>query len=75
MRRSAPSRRSCTPDASPKGFGGDRLALMRWKGISVGSLHELNRGEVLRLLAKAEREGPASLSRPERDFLDRMSRG
>jgi len=63
-----------TPDASPKGFGGDRLALMRWKGISVADLHELNRGEVLRLLDKAERGGPASLTQPERDFLDRMSR-
>jgi membrane associated rhomboid family serine protease len=66
--------RKMTPDASPTGFTGDRLALSRWKGISVGSLHELNRGEVLRLLDKAEREGPGSLTRPERDFLDRMSR-
>jgi rhomboid family protein len=64
-----------TPAATPTGFGGDRLALARWKGISVDALHELNRGEVLRLLGKAEREGPGSLTRPERDFLDRMSRG
>jgi rhomboid family protein len=67
--------RKMTPDATSSGFAGDRLALARWKGISVGSLHELNRGEVVRLLGKAEREGPASLTRPERDFMDRMSRG
>ena len=61
------------PDASPRGPTGDRLAVARWKGISVHSLHELNRGEVERLLAKVEREGAASLSPSERDFLDRMS--
>lgn len=61
-------------DSSPVGVGGDRMALARWKGIAVESLHELNRGEVLRLLDKAKREGLKSLSQAERDFLDRMSR-
>jgi membrane associated rhomboid family serine protease len=67
--------RQMTPDATGRGFVADRAALTRWRGISVGSLHELNRSEVERLVAKAEREGPASLSQPERDFLDRMSKG
>jgi hypothetical protein len=67
--------RQMTPDASPRGLGGDRVALARWKGISVESLHELNRGEVERLIAKVERDGGASLTQSERDFLDRMSRG
>lgn len=62
-------------DSTPAGITGDRVAMARWKGISVDRLHELNRGEVERLLAKAERDGPSSLSQPERDFLDRMSRG
>jgi membrane associated rhomboid family serine protease len=61
-------------DSSSGGVVGDRMALARWKGISVDSMHELNRGEVQRLLDKAEREGPSSLTPPERDFLDRMSR-
>ena len=52
---------------------GDRAVLERWKGITVGSLHELNRGEVLRLIAKAEKEGASGLTQPERDFLNRMS--
>ena len=60
-------------DASPRGLGGDRIAIARWKGISVESLHELNRGEVERLIAKVERSGAGSLSQSERDFLDRMS--
>jgi hypothetical protein len=65
--------RQMRPDATAKGVVGDRVALARWKGISVASMHELNRGEVERLLAKAEHTGPASLTQSERDFLDRMS--
>lgn len=61
------------PDATPRGVVGDQVALARWRGIAVASMHELNRGEVERLLAKAERDGPASLTQSERDFMDRMS--
>jgi len=62
-------------EAPPAGLMGDRAALARWKGIPVHGLHELNRGEVMRLVAKAERDGPARLTPPERDFLNRMSKG
>jgi membrane associated rhomboid family serine protease len=65
--------RKMAPEASVTGLVGDRVALARWKGISVDGLHELNRGEVERLISKAERDGPGSLTRSERDFLDRMS--
>ncbi len=65
--------RQMRPDATGKGLVGDRVALARWKEISIESMHELNRGEVARLLAKAERDGPASLRPSERDFMDRMS--
>ena len=61
------------PDASPTGMVGDRLATARWKGIALDSLHELNRGEVARLLAKVESEGAGNLRLSERQFLDRMS--
>jgi membrane associated rhomboid family serine protease len=67
--------RQMTPEASPRGYSGDRVALARWKGISVESLHELNRGEVERLIAKVERDGAETLSQSEREFLDRMSLG
>ena len=66
-------RKQLKPDPSPRGLSGDRVALARWRGISMDALHELNRGEVERLLGKAERDGAASLSQSERDFLDRMS--
>jgi membrane associated rhomboid family serine protease len=55
------------------GFVGDRIAVARWKGISVESLHELNREEVERLLAKIKDDGAGSLSASEREFLDRMA--
>tara|TARA_B100000378_G_scaffold98080_1_gene77821 strand:+ start:533 stop:1309 length:777 start_codon:yes stop_codon:yes gene_type:complete len=61
------------PEASPKGIVGDRLATARWKGIVLDSLHELNRGEVVRLLAKVESKGVGNLRPSERQFLDRMS--
>jgi len=67
--------RQMKPDASPRGPSGERMALARWKGISVDSLHELNRSEVERLIAKVEQLGAASLTQAERDFLDRMSLG
>lgn len=60
-------------DASARGVMGDKVALTRWRGIEVDRLHELNRGEVERLLAKADRLGPSGLTDSERDFLDRMS--
>jgi membrane associated rhomboid family serine protease len=61
------------PEASPSGLVGDQVALARWRGISVDAMHELNRGEVQRLLGKAERDGARSLTQSERDFMDRMS--
>ncbi len=61
------------PDATPRGVVGDQVAVARWRGISVAGMHELNRGEVERLLAKAERDGAGSLTQSERDFMDRMS--
>jgi len=59
--------------APSKGLGSDRGAMARWKGISTAGLHEINREEVERLLAKVEAAGAPSLTQAERDFLDRMS--
>jgi membrane associated rhomboid family serine protease len=62
-----------SPKSSGKGFVGERVALARWKGISVESLHELNRDEVKRLLDKVNKDGAGSLSAAESSFLDRMA--
>jgi membrane associated rhomboid family serine protease len=51
----------------------DRVALARWKGISTANLHEINREEVERLLAKVDNDGSRSLTQAEREFLDRMA--
>ena len=53
----------------------DPSALARWRGIRVMGLHQLNREEVERLMAKAEAGGVGSLTQAERDFLDRMAAG
>ncbi|MCZ6915483.1 MAG: hypothetical protein O7I93_01790, partial [Gemmatimonadetes bacterium] len=45
----------------------------RWTRIHVENLHEINRDEVERLLAKIEHSGIASLSLDERAFLNRVS--
>jgi membrane associated rhomboid family serine protease len=65
-------KKMATPSTNA-GFVGERVAVARWKGISVESLHELNREEVRRLLEKVSAGGPASLTQAERQFLDRMA--
>jgi membrane associated rhomboid family serine protease len=65
--------RKMAPEAPAPGLVGDRIAMSRWRGIQVETLHELNREEVERLLRKALEEGPASLTPSERAFLDRMT--
>jgi membrane associated rhomboid family serine protease len=57
--------------AAPRGDDAD--AMRRWRSIRVEGLHELNREEVERLLAKAEEGGAASLSPDERAMLDRFA--
>jgi membrane associated rhomboid family serine protease len=51
----------------------DAEALRRWNAIPVAQLHELNRGEVIRLLEKVRTQGAKSLTLDERATLDRFS--
>ena len=67
--------RKLEPQTGSSIFVGERTAVARWKGISLDAMHELNREEVERLLAKVATGGPASLSAAERSFLDRMAGG
>jgi hypothetical protein len=46
----------------------------RWHGIALDKVHEINREEVLRLLAKVEALGVDALRPNERVFLDNMAR-
>ncbi len=73
--RRGASRRAFQKQMAPQSSVGvpDRVALARWKGISTDGLHEINREEVVRLLAKAEDTGSRSLTQAEREFLDRMA--
>jgi len=45
----------------------------RWGGIDLGTLHPLNREEVLRLLDVADEDGVGALSPKDRLFLDNMT--
>jgi len=45
----------------------------RWQNIDLDRIHEVNRGEVSRLLAKVEASGVESLRETERVFLDQVA--
>jgi hypothetical protein len=45
----------------------------RWHDIDLSRVHEINRGEVVRLLAKVEAGGTDALRENERTFLDYMA--
>lgn len=56
--------------------GGDRPGrddVRRWERIDADDLHEVNREHLEELREKIRREGPESLNRRERDFLDRLA--
>ena len=53
--------------------GAARARTERWARIRPEELHEVNRAEVERLLARVREEGPRSLTEPEREFLDRIA--
>jgi len=46
----------------------------RWHGIDLDRVHEINRGEVERLIAKADALGVDALRPNERVFLDHMAK-
>lgn len=45
----------------------------RWHSIALEQIHEINRGEVVRLIARLDASGVESLRPGERTFLDRMA--
>lgn len=61
------------PSALDKVSGKARREEQRWKDIDLAALHEVNREEVERILAKLEEDGPAGLTASERDFMNRMA--
>lgn len=51
----------------------NREDLDRWENIPLEKVHEINRGEVRRLVDKAKAAGAESLRPNERQFLDHMA--
>lgn len=59
---------------APRVGGSDvRARAERWGRINPGELHEVNRAEVERLLARVRQDGPRSLTPSEAEFLDRFA--
>ncbi len=75
-RRGAP-RRDFQKALQPKAPSGasERVMVARWKGIATDQMHEINREEIHRLLAKVDAENSRVLTPAERAFLDRMAGG
>lgn len=74
-RRRAPRRvESPNSEHRPAPGSTDWEARKAWEAIELDDLHELNRGEVEKLLEKVRDTGIRSLSPEERAFLDRMAR-
>ena len=74
--RRGAARRDFQRQMAPKTSGlSERAASARWKKISLEGLHEINREEVERLLAKVQADGARALTAAEREFLDRMAGG
>ncbi|NJD17835.1 MAG: rhomboid family intramembrane serine protease [Gemmatimonadetes bacterium] len=59
--------------SQPSAGMSDKDALARWKAIRLEGLHEINREEVARILAKVEGQGSRSLTPAERAIMDRMA--
>jgi membrane associated rhomboid family serine protease len=59
-------------ERSPTG-GLGRSRLRRWEEIEVEGLHEVNRENLERIREKIREDGPQSLTRREREFMDRMA--
>lgn len=51
----------------------DRDCSERWRCIPLDNMHEINRGEVQRLVAKLDRYGIDGITKRDRMFLDRMA--
>ncbi|MGH7504922.1 MAG: hypothetical protein ACRELX_04705 [Longimicrobiales bacterium] len=51
----------------------NREDLDRWESIPLERVHEINRGEIERLIARAKAAGVESLRVNERSFLDHMA--
>lgn len=52
----------------------DKETRHRWRNMSLDGIHEINRAEVERLLARVEAGGTAALRDTERSFLDYIAK-
>ena len=74
-RRRRPARRVEPPNSHHDShLVQEREVRHRWHEMPLDRLHEINREEVRRLLAKVEATSPQALNDREREFLDYMAK-
>lgn len=72
--KNSPAARFRTKAAPPHGGRlSDTVSLQKWKQIRREKLHEVNQGELDRILDKISADGVQSLNSDERGFLERFS--
>ena len=73
-RRGEKKRRVEAPNSTYKSrYVEDLESFERWERMDLSRLHELNRGEVEKLLAKVRGSSVRALTSQERAFLERMA--
>ncbi len=74
LRFAAPRTDAAVSSATPaKNPSIDTATLQRWRSIPTAGMHEVNREEFQRIIAKVEGEGPSALTPQEIAFLERFS--
>ena len=56
-----------------EGPAAHRIEVGDWKRVDLTTVHEVNRDEVVRIIAKIEATGLGSLTSPERVFLSHFT--
>jgi hypothetical protein len=74
LKKANKTRRVEAPNSSYKSkYVMDLEAQDRWERLDLDRLHEVNREEMVKILAKVREGSIRALSQSERDFLDRMA--
>jgi membrane associated rhomboid family serine protease len=75
LERNSPARRFRAKTGPKTPRESAQKAMARWSQIRRDNLHEVNKGELDRILDKISSQGIASLTQSDREFLERFSAG
>ena len=75
LERNSPARRFRAKTGPKTARESAQKAMARWSQIRRDNLHEVNKGELDRILDKISSQGIGSLTQSDREFLERFSAG